>query len=97
MDRKAKRFLANIGLFASACLCFAGFVGFVIVIRMGILPSGNPMGHTEEYLQGWTLFFLLFLGIPCLLAFFGGLAPLILWFMRFRKKRGRSPALWTLR
>jgi len=86
MDRKAKRFLANIGLFASACLCFAGFVGFVIVIRMGVLPPDDLMGHSKEYCQGWTLFYFLLLGIPCLAAFFSGLVPLFLWFKHSRKK-----------
>lgn len=34
------------------------------------------------------MFFLLFPGIPCLLAFFGGLIPLVSWFMRCRTKQG---------
>ncbi|OPY84454.1 MAG: hypothetical protein A4E72_02221 [Syntrophus sp. PtaU1.Bin208] len=88
MNRKGQGFFAKVGLFFSACLSLAGMAGLLVVIRMGLLPSGNPMGHSDEYQQGWALFFLLFLGMPCLLAFIGGLIPLISWIMRSGTKQG---------
>jgi hypothetical protein len=90
MDQRVRSFLVKLGLFLSACIAIAGLVGFFIVIKMGVLPSDNPVGHSKEYEQGWSVFFFLLLGVPCLVAFFGGLMPWILWFKRFRKTSAGS-------
>ncbi len=73
-------------LLLSACLSAAGLAGIIYVVKMGVLPSNNLMGHTKEYERGWSLFFLVFLGAPCLLAFAGGLVHWILWFVKLRRK-----------
>lgn len=90
MKRRVQTVFTQMGLFLSACLAVAGLVGFVIVSQMGILPSHNPLGHSKEFEQGWALFFFLLLGIPCLMVFFGGLTPWIVWFMRSRKNTAAS-------
>ncbi len=66
-------------LFISAFISLAGLVGTIYVIRMGVISSVNLMGHSRDYEQGWRLFFILFLGIPCLLAFICGIMPWIWW------------------
>jgi hypothetical protein len=90
MNQRGKSFLTWLGLFLSACLAIAGLVGFIIVVKMGLMPSGNSMGHSKEYEQGWSLFFLLFLGLPCLAAFLGGLAPWIVWLLNSRRNKNSS-------
>ncbi|HOJ70370.1 MAG TPA: hypothetical protein PLR38_00860 [Syntrophorhabdaceae bacterium] len=74
-----KAIFERIVLILSACLTCAGFIGVIYVIRMGILPSHNLMGHSREYEKGWRLFFMIFLGIPCFLAFLAGIMPWIIW------------------
>ena len=79
--------LNSIALFFSAALTLAGIAGIVYVVKMGVLPSNNLMGHSKAYEHGWKLFFSLVLGIPCLLAFLGGLTPWIIWIKKNRKKK----------
>jgi len=86
-----KSIFEKTALFFSACFALVGLVGIIYVIKMGALPSKHLMGHSREYEQGWVIFFSLLLGIPCLLAFLGGLAHWILWFVGTRKKTGTSP------
>lgn len=81
-----KIFVVKVGLSLSAGFAIAGLAGLLMVIDMGLLPSNNQMGHSPNYEQGWQVFFLLVLGLPCLTAFIAGLTPWIIWFKRRREK-----------
>jgi hypothetical protein len=85
MDQRVETVLGKMRLFLSAFLAAAGILGLAYVIKLGVLPTKGPMGHTSEYEQGWTLFFMLLLGIPSLAAFIGGITPWILWVKRHHK------------
>ncbi len=74
-------------LFLGACSVVAGAYGLVMVVKMGLLPSSQTMGHSREYEEGWRLFFMLFLGLPSLAALLGGLAPWVIWWRNRRGKR----------
>jgi len=86
MHQRIRTFIRGLRLFLSACLAAAGLVGLVYVVEMGVLPPDNPMGHTKEYQQGWTLVFMLLLGVPSLAAFIGGVTPLLRWSRKLRKQ-----------
>jgi len=43
-------------LFLGACSMVAGVYGLVMVVKMGLLPSSQTMGHSREYEEGWRLF-----------------------------------------
>lgn len=82
-----KTIFERVVLILSACLACAGIAGLIYVIRMGVLPSDNLMGHSREYEQGWSLFFMVFLGIPCIVAFIAGITPWIILFKNSIKKK----------
>jgi hypothetical protein len=71
----------------SAVLLVAGLAGFSVVMKQGVLVSGSPSRHGPEYTAGWSLFFFLMLGIPCLLAVVFGALPWIAWWREKRKER----------
>jgi protein-S-isoprenylcysteine O-methyltransferase Ste14 len=73
-------------LFLSGCFSIAGIVGLFYVITMGVMPPQDSVGQSKEFVLGWTLFFSLILGVPCLLAFIAGLIPWILWFRKSRNE-----------
>lgn len=85
MNRRSDKLLVGIGLAAAGALSAAGLVGLVTVLRMGLAPAGGTMGHSADYVRGWSFFFLIMLGIPCLAAFVGGLIPWGIW---LRKRLG---------
>lgn len=68
----------------AALISLAGLTGFVIVMVKGVLDSGSPAEHTASYTAGWSLFFFLFLGLPCL-----GAIPWCRW-LRKRSRHGRD-------
>jgi len=72
----------------SALLSLAGFAGFIVVMAKGVLVPGSPAGHSASYAAGWSLFFFLLLGIPCLVAFILGALP---WIFLARKRRAKGP------
>lgn len=74
----------------SAIVFLAGLAGFLIVMKQGVLVSGSVPGHDSSYVSGWSLFFLLMLGIPCLLAVVFGAVPWISWLKERRKERSQS-------
>ncbi len=68
----------------SGVLFAIGLTGFLIVLKQGVLVSGDGPGLDPMYTTGWSLFFFLMLGVPCLLATVFGALPWIAW---LREKR----------
>ena len=88
-DDKMKRIMSGAVLFLGAFSAVIGIYGVVMVVKMGLMPVANPMGHSREYEDAWRLFFLIFIGLPSLAALVGGLAPWVFWF-RNRRRSGRG-------
>lgn len=78
----------KVKLALSALLSAAGLTGFVIVMKKGVVGP-NIISPGDDYVMGWSLFFFLVLGLPCLGAFFVGLIPWI-GYLRERKSAGRG-------
>jgi hypothetical protein len=70
----------------SAVLFAIGLTGFLIVLKQGVLVSGDRPGLDPLYTTGWSLFFFLMLGVPCLLATVFGALRWIAWL--WEKRRG---------